>query len=139
MDLRDHFGDMHFAAFVLAEGAGATSQSDLEYQVGEGAVKDRTGAQIAYRWAFLRSPTQGLHSGFLGTGNTSHTFAVELSREETRDAIRRCNVIDDTPTRFACFDRVVAQMVSDCQNSMTIEECHEACFYDLSQCRGLDL
>lgn len=137
--VKAHFGGMEYSAFPLTSRFRVVRKSALRYQQGSGAGLGRSGKKLEYRWAFLTSTAGDPLAGYLGTSEMTSTQSVGLTRGQTRDAIRRCSAIDDTPDRFACYDRVVAQMVSDCQQSMSVEDCHEQCFYDLSQCRGIGL
>jgi hypothetical protein len=134
--LKAHFSGMGSSGFGLTSRLRVVRRSAVRYQQGSGSSLGRSGEELEYRWAFVTSTTGDPLAGYLGTSEMTSTQSVALTRGETRDAIRRCATIDDTPTRFACFDAVVAQMVSDCQHSMSVEDCHEQCFYDLSQCVG---
>lgn len=136
-NIEEHFGDMNYGKTVFAKEISSSNKIGVEYQRGNGIFKDGKGKELSYKWAFLLGENGQLLTGYIGTSNMTSTVAVELTRDETKDALRRCSAKDDINEVFACFDRVVATLISDCQSSMSIDECRAACWYDLDQCRPL--
>jgi hypothetical protein len=134
--IKAHFNGIEYSAFRLTSRFRVVRKSTVRYQQGSGSGLGRSGEELEYRWVFLTSVTGDPLAGYLGTSEMTSTQSLPLTRGQTGDRLRRCSAIGDTPRRFACFDAVVAQMVSDCQNSTSIEDCHEQCFYDRSQCVG---
>jgi len=137
-NIAEHFGDMHYAKTIFSRSMPTRKTFAVYFQSGQGALLDRDGRELSYKWAYLTGDNGDLLTGYIGTSRMTSTVAVALTRDETKEAIRQCAAIDDIDARFACFDRVVDKMVEDCQSSMSSTDCHEACFYDPSQCRALE-
>jgi len=136
-NIAEHFGDMHYAKTTFSSKMPPRKTFGVYFQSGEGALLDRDGQELSYKWIYLTGDNGDLLTGYIGTSRMTSTVAVALTRDETKEAIRRCAANDDINERFACFDRVVDKMVKDCQFSMSFADCQEACFYDPSQCRPL--
>jgi hypothetical protein len=134
-DIKEHFGEMNYAKTVFANKI--SSRNKVDYQRGSGILEDGDGKELNYKWAYLIGENGDLLAGYLGTSLMTSTTTVELTRDETRDAIRRCARIGEVSDRFACFDRVVEKMASDCQNSLDFEDCKVHCFYDPGLCGGM--
>lgn len=136
-DIKEHFGDMNYAEIAFAKNISSRDKAGIDYQRGSGVFEDRNGKKMSYKWAYLIDENGDLLAGYIGTSSMASTTAVELTRDEAKDALRRCAQKDDVKERFACFDRVVEKIFSDCQFSLSLSDCKEQCWLDPSQCKAI--
>jgi len=137
-NITEHFGGMHYAKTIFSRSVPTRRTFAVYFQSGQGALLDRDGRELSYKWAYLTGDNGDLLTGYIGTSRMTSTVAVALTRDETGKKLEGCGKIDDVSDRFDCFDKVLEEMVNDCQFSMSLADCHEACFYDLSQCRAIE-
>lgn len=135
-DIKEHFGNMNYKEIVFDNNTSLSKKVGVEYQRGDGILRDGKGKELSYKWAFLAGENGDLLTGYIGTSQMVTTAALELTRDETKDAIRRCSKKDGVQDMFACMDRVMARVESDCQASLSIEECKAACWLTPDVCRA---
>lgn len=135
-EIQQYFGDMHYGKTVFADTLSPVSKSDINYQEGAGELVGADGDAQTYKWVYLTGVDGDLLSGYIGTSAMDSTTVVELTQDETKDALRRCAAQDDHDQRTACLDRVVDAIFVDCQASLSLDDCHEQCWLTPDACVG---
>ena len=135
-EINEHFGGMNYKEIVFAENVSSSNKADVDYQSGDGTLKGENGNELNYKWAFLTGENGDLLTVYIGTSQVDSTTVVELTRGEARQRLRNCSRKADAEEMFACMDEVMAQVENDCDFSMSIEECREACWLTPNSCIG---
>ncbi|MGI9394916.1 MAG: hypothetical protein ACR2OY_09740 [Boseongicola sp.] len=131
-----YFVGDHYSSFVVDEAAAARASGETRLFRGEGRNEANS---TTYKWMVALAQDGSPTFGYISTPAQTTTKAVALTQDETRDRLRQCskdNAGKPASDLFACMDGVMAQVESDCQNSLSIAECMAACWYDQGICKG---
>jgi len=133
--IKEHFGDMAFTK-VSFETEQEMPANDLSvYEKAQLEVRSGNGDLVGYKWLALADRERSISDLYIGGSHSSGSGEVQISKDDFRDKWGKCSQKDDPEGRDCHFD-LLNETIRDCESSSTVADCREACWYNISLCRG---